>query len=551
MRRVKVVPAGSALDCDVLIIGSGPAGLSVAMEMTGTTHRTILLDSGGQRETAQSRDLLRGFVWPEGSHEPLETNRRRQFGGSSTAWGGRCIPMDPIDFVHRPWIPFSGWPIDWNDVNVYLTRATFLCEAGDAVFDAASAFPERQREMIAGFDGVDVVSSPLERWGPPTNFAQRYGPLLDRNDNITILLNATAVGLQLDPATRRVEYVDVAATSAHRFTIRARNVVLACGGIENARMLLSANNVVLAGLGNEFDQVGRYYMSHVSGMHAWAQFKDRGQNFIFDFERHNGTYVRRRLWITPEAQRRERIGNASASFLTPFADGSSQSNALSSAVFIAKFAIGLTRQRSAAHFMRNRKLLLDHTLHVMRSAPRLLPQVAEAVRQRYFAKRRLPILLPRKDDLNNSFGLCYQTEHMPNPDSRIVLHPERDALGLPRAEMRVAFTDRDVQTVLATHAIIKEQFRSSGTGDLIYDQASLENEVRDRLRSFDSAAHHIGTTRMSSDPTSGVVDKNCRVHGTQNLFVAGSSVFPTSGHANPTLMIVALALRLAAHLKTL
>lgn len=549
MAVAAVPPHGSVVDCDLLIIGSGPAGVTVATEMVGTPHKVILLDSGGARETPQARDLLRGYVWPHGSHEPLENNRRRQFGGTSTAWGGRCIPMDAIDLVRRSWIPFSGWPLEWQDINVHLARATALCEAGDAVFDVSAAFPERQREMIRGFDGADIVSHMLERWGPPTNFARRYGPSLERSGNVTVMLNSTVTGLKLDAATRRVESAEVTAIAGHRFTVRARNIVLACGGIENARILLASNDVAPAGIGNDFDNVGRYYMSHLSGMHAWAELKDCGKSFVFEFEKHRETYVRRRLWVTPEAQRREEIGNAIATFLTPFADSAYQTPALSSAIFLAKFGIDLARQRSTASFKDNRKLLFRHMSCVARNLPELLPQIAEAGRQRYFSKRRLPILLPRKTDLNNRFGLCYQTEHAPNADSRIVLHTERDALGVPRVEVRIAFSDLDVRTVVTTHALIKKQFRESGTGELIYNEKTLAGDVLDKLRSFDSAAHHAGTTRMSADQRNGVVDKNCRVHGTQNLFVAGSSVFPTSSHANPTLTIVTLALRLAAHVK--
>lgn len=397
------------------------------------------------------------------------------------------------------------------------------------------------------------MSAPLNSsaGGPPTNFARRYGPQLERSKNVGVLLNGTATSLRLDPATRRIESVDIAVNAGHRFTIRARTVVLACGGIENARMLLASNDIMAAGIGNEFDNVGRYYMSHLSGMHAWAELTDGGKSLIFDFEKHAGTYVRRRLWVTPQAQQRERIGNSIATFLTPFTDDDAQGAALSSAIFLAKFGIGFARQRRLSHITEHKALLFEHTSRVVRNAPKLVPQVAEAVRQRYFSGRRLPILLPRKEDLNNRFGLCYQTEHAPNAESRVVLHIDRDALGVPRAELRVAFSEIDIRTVVATHALIRKQLRQTGTGDLIYNEESLQDEVRGGLRRFDSAAHHIGTTRMSSNPRDGVVDSDCRVHGTENLFVAGSSVFPTSGHANPTLMIVALAHRLADHLKSL
>ncbi|MDR6758897.1 choline dehydrogenase-like flavoprotein [Mycoplana sp. BE70] len=549
MPRLNTVPAGTILECDVLIVGSGPAGITIAMELAGSSLRTILLESGGERETAQSRDLLRGSVHPAGSHEPLETNRRRVFGGTSTAWGGRCIPFDPIDFERRPWIPYSGWPLEWRDVQPYFARAAFLCEVGEPMFDASAAFADRQAEMIAGFDGGGVVSSPLERWGPPTNFAKRYGPLLDKYANLTTVLNATVVGLKFDPEAGCVEYAEVASGPEHRFIVRARRIVLACGAIENARLLLASNDVASAGLGNAFDRVGRFYMSHPSGMHAWSRLTDPGDSFIFGFERHGDTYVRRRFWITPTAQRRWRIGNAVASFLTPYGEDAMPEGALSSAVFVAKFSIALARKRDFSGIMRDRKVLLRHIGRMAKDAPALVPQLVEAARQRFFAKRRLPILLPRKEDLNNRFGLVYQTEHLPNPDSRIVLHSERDAFGVPRAEARIAFTDLDVRTIIATHALVREQFRRSGAGELVYGEKALEQQVRARLRMFDTMAHHVGTTRMSKEPAAGVVDENCRVHGIGNLFVAGSSVFTTSSHANPTFMIVALALRLAEHLR--
>lgn len=549
MPRLKTVPAGTILACDVLIVGSGPAGITIAMGVAGSSLRTILLESGGERETTQSQDLLRGFVHPVGSHEPLEANRRRVFGGASTAWGGRCIAFDPIDFKPRPWIPYSGWPLSWRDVQPYQARAAALCEVGEPVFDAGTAFPGRQAEMIAGFDGGGVLSSPLERWGPPTNFARRYGPLLDKQANMTTILNATLVGLKFDPESGCVLYAQVALAPDHRFIVRARRIVLACGAIENARLLLASNDAASAGIGNAFDKVGRFYMSHPNGMHAWSRLTDPGGRFLFGFERHGETYVRRRFWITPTAQRRRRIGNAVASFLTPYGDEELQAGALSSAVFIAKFALALARKRDVADILRHRKVLLRHFGRMAKEAPALVPQLVEAARQRFFAKRRLPILLPRKEDLNNRFGLFYQTEHLPNPDSRIVLHSERDALGVPRAEARIAFTDLDVRTVMTTHALVRDQFRRSGTGELVYDERDLEQQVRARLRMFDSMAHHAGTTRMSKEPATGVVDENCRVHGTSNLFVAGSSVFPTSSHANPTFMIVALALRLAEHLQ--
>ena len=546
--------AGTVLDCDVCVIGGGPAGIAIGHELAGSSKSVILLESGGWKETPESQDSLRGFVWPSESHEPLEENRRRQFGGSSVAWGGRCVPLNQVDFENRSWIPFSGWPIRAEDLRLYLGSATKLCEAGRPIYDAREAFPDRQHEMIVGFDGPDVISSALERWGPPTNFAKRYRMLLEKARNITVLLNATATRLQLDQASGKVSEVNVAVTDSHRFSIRAQHVVLACGGLENARLLLASNNVARSGIGNGSDKVGRFYMSHTGGIHAWASLHDSTRGFIYEFERDSSAYVRRRFWVTAEAQRREEIGNAIACFLGPYLDQPMQDNPLSSATYLAKFALNLRRNSGRGRMERvrqNREALLRHIKVVVGGGLTFAPQIADIVRQRYFSNRRLPILLPRRVDLNNRFELFYQTEHVPNPSSRIVLRSERDALGVPRIEARISFTDLDVRTVVQTHRLIKEQLRRTGTGELHYEDAALEEAVRAQLRKFNSAAHHIGTTRMSGKAIDGVVDRNCRVYGTENLFVAGCSVFPTSGHANPTLTLVALAVRLAEHLKVL
>jgi len=156
-------------------------------------------------------------------------------------------------------------------------------------------------------------------------------------------------------------------------------------------------------------------------------------------------------------------------------------------------------------------------------------------------------VLPPKSD--NNFHLFYQAEHAPNPASRVVLSAQRDALGMPRLEARIAFSQIDVRTVLAAHQLMKRRFEESGTGELVFDDAALLEKLESDIKHFNSSAHHMGTTRMGTDPHTSVVDGNCRVHGVQNLYVAGASVFPTSGHANPTLTLVALAIRLAEHLK--
>lgn len=546
------IPAGQVLQCDVCIVGGGPAGITIARELAGGAAKVILLESGGRKETAQARDLYRGFAEPKGSHEPLEENRRRVWGGATTAWGGRCIPFDSIDFEKRSWVPHSGWPITKAQLDPFYARAVKLCEAGEYRYTTEQAFPEKQREMIAGFDGPNVTSDRMERWGPPTHFGKRYARELESAQNITVLFHANCLHIQLQSDGQKVEQIRAASFERNEFFIRARVFVLACGGLENTRLLLASNDVMKAGIGNHSDKVGRFYMSHLFGSLAVARLRDNTSGFIFDLERDKEqVYCRRRFWITPEAQKKNRMLNAIAFFFRPPLGRAVHRNALFSSAYLAKFFMTTFRRNSpgkaAAIIRENRAALLGHMKIVASDAPGLVPQIALIVKNRWFAKRRLPFILPPKD--HNYYYLYYQSEHAPNPESRVMLHEEKDFFGMPRLVAKVRFTEMDVETVLRTHQLLREQFSATQTGELTYDESELRQDIQHEIGDFNSSAHQIGTTRMSISPVEGVVDADCRVHGIQNLFVAGSSVFPTSGHANPTLTIVALAARLADLLK--
>lgn len=553
MEDARKIPPGKIFQCDVCIIGGGPAGITIARELAGTKANVILLEGGDVKETAQARDLYRGFADPRKSHEPLEENRRRQWGGTSAAWGGRCIPFDAIDFEKRDWVPHSGWPITKAQLDPFYARALALCEAGEYKFHTEEAFPEKQREMIKGFDGPDIVSNEMERWSPPTQFGKRYGRDLQAAPNITVLFNANCLHIQLAPEGNRVTQVRVASFERNEFLVRARFFILACGGLENARLLMTSNDVMKGGIGNHSDKLGRYYMSHLFGALAMARLRDNGAGFIFDLERdRDQVYCRRRFWPTPAAQEREHLLNAIAFFFRPPLSRAVHRNALFSSAYLAKFFLTTLKRNKPAKAMaiirENRAALKSHLKIVAADAPGLIPQVASIVRNRWFAKRRLPFVLPHKS--NNHYCLYYQSEHAPNPDSCVVLHSEKDFFGMPRLLVKIKFSERDIESVLQVHRLIQKQFAATQTGELTYDESALREDVEHEIKDFNSSAHQIGTTRMSASPAEGVVNANCQVHGVDNLFIAGSSIFPTSGHANPTLTLLALAVRLSEHLKT-
>jgi choline dehydrogenase-like flavoprotein len=547
----KNIPGSTRLDADVCIIGGGAAGITIARSLDGGPLKVLLVAGGGSRETAFTTDLYTGVVEPFDTHEPLQENRVRAWGGSTVAWGGRCIPYDAIDFRRRDWIPHSGWPLSYDELLPYIREAVGVCEAGRPEFDARAAFPGTQAEILAGIDGDDMHSWPLERWSPPTNFATRYGQGFNRSRNVTVVLEGHVVRLAVNSTGSAVTHAVVASAPNRVFEVRAATFVLAAGGLENPRLLLASNDVIPTGLGNGHDLVGRFYQSHRFGVCGEAVLRDPMRNFVYEFERDSdGVYCRRRFRLSDTAQEQHRIGNAIAFFARPGAGAAVHRNAITSSVYLAKTVMNAAKRgpiRMAQHLVRERSILTQHAKVVMSDGIRSAPDLWSLAVARFGGARRLPSILPPRRF--NHFHLYYQTEHAPNPESRVALADERDALGMRRLSVHVAFSPVDFDTVRQLYRVFARRFAASGAGTFSYSDDALEQQLDATGQGFNSNAHHIGTTRMADIPSNGVVDRDCRVHGMQNLFVSGSSVFPTSGHANPTLMIVALALRLAHLLK--
>ncbi len=537
------------LEADVCIIGSGPAAISIALRFANSQTNVLVISGGGWSETVTNQDLYRGVVAPGVAHESLEENRRRQFGGTSAAWGGRCIPFDPIDFKKRSWVPDSGWPITYDDLLPYYQQAAELCQIGRYEYDAQKAFPDNGPEIVAGLDSEDLVSYPLERWSPPVHFAKTYRTELESSPNIRVLLDAHVLSLQMQTGRDLISHVDVA-MGPLRLTVTARHFVLATGGIENARLLLaSANSYFPTGIGNQHDNVGRYYMAHLDGTYVELKIKDK-QKLRAGFERDaGGVYCRRRWWITEPAQEAGKLLNTIFFLYHPTTQNGHRDVVFSS-IYVAKSALAVMRQKSIVKAVSKAKQLLpsmkEHAVNIVKNGVSQLPDMIQLGMKR-MAKRRLPYVLPSKR--NEYWGLYFQAEQMPNRSSRVYLSKsEKDAYGIPRAEVHIAFTEDDRESIIKAHRLFVQNFRQKDLGDIYYDEAELRQYLAKQINSFNSSAHHIGTTRISADPRTGVVDDQYKVYGLTNLFVAGASVFPTGGHANPTLTIVANALRLAHNL---
>ncbi|GAB4024901.1 GMC oxidoreductase [Spirosoma koreense] len=541
---------GQVLTTDICIIGSGPAAISTALSLASAQRNVIVVSGGNWSETVPNQDLNRGVVPQPGAHEPLEENRRRQFGGTSAAWGGRCIPFDPLDFKERSWVPDSGWPFSYETLEPYYRQATKLCQIGEYAFDAHTAFPNNGREIIDGLDTDEIVSNYLERWSPPVNFAKDYRTELENSPTLQVLLDAHVLKLNMQDDSDRISTVDVT-MGGSPLVIQANTFVLAAGGIENPRLLLaSANERFPMGLGNQNDNVGRYYMAHLKGVYAEIDPANR-ESLLVDFERDaEGVYCRRRWWIPEEAQQAHQLLNT-VFFLYLSNSPEGHRDMLFSARFIGKGLLSILAERSVRGvFEKSRQVLPSLKEHAVNMATNGLTQLPDLIRlsMKRLAKRRLPYILPSMK--SKYWGLYFQTEQAPNRESRVYLSTtETDAFGMPRAEVSIDFLEADVESVVVAHNLFVDNFRKKNLGEVLYSEEGLRDYLDKSLRTFNSGAHHIGTTRMSDDPQTGVVDRNAKVYGLSNLYVAGSSVFPTGGHANPTFTIVAHALLLADHLK--
>jgi choline dehydrogenase-like flavoprotein len=468
---------GAVIRADVGIIGAGAAGIAMALQFLGDGLHVALIESGGLDYEADTQALYEGVVTGL-DYFALDTARLRYFGGSTNHWGGQSMPLQPIDFAARDWVPSSGWPVSYDVFTRYLPRAEPLCRltlaaAGQEVWEPGPEMPDLPLDDT-GFEPV-LLRYPR----PEFSFGSIHRRTIEQAVFVRCYLHANATGFATDPDRRRITSVSLASLDGRRATLVADKFVLATGGIENCRLLLAAD------LGNEHDQVGRYVMEHPNydtGLVRIVEtpYLSRARTEIDTQE------VRFDSQLSPEAQAEAGILNHSV-FLLPQDRGP--------------------------------------TGRVGRLWDRLTDRVVGPEEHSYKLRVRL--------------------EHAPNPDSRITLIDETDALSMPRVALDYRFGPLEARTV--EH--VCDAFASAvGMADLGRMQVGFD-PASDWEANVGWQYHHCGGTRMSADPRHGVVDVNCRVHGIDNLYVAGSSIFPTAGHANPTMNLLAFAIRLADHLK--
>ncbi len=539
------IPDGSVLDTDVCVIGAGPAGLTLARELAGSGTRVCVVESGGADFETAPQELSR-LAASESDIAPDPGARRRQFGGNSHLWGGRgygfgqrvrYLPLDPIDFEERDWVPYSGWPFSRADLEPYYQRAYEACGISSPSHSCADA--EAVDALRLPVDGT-FCETGVEWFGRAAVFGADAQAALRRDREVTILLHANASELIERSGSSTVESLRIQCLNGRSHSIAAKVFALAAGGIENPRLLLLSNASRGNGLGNHHDLVGRFFMDHFRVENALRlepsdpKLFDRAR--LYDVRQlANGQVVGCKLKLTDAVLRRERLLNSAVMLMPRLRED---------------HADALRRARGLATSVARGRLAPDPigTLaNLGRSAPTLLSMMAvSAVRQRrlrpYFEQGWS--YLPKNAGRFGHFSLQVQIELVPDPSNRVVLSDEVDRFGRRMPSVRWKWGRLDVDSLRRSRDLYATTLAAAGLGRVSTPAEDGAIEVAP-----EGINHHIGTTRMHSDPRQGVVDADCRVHGVDNVYVNGSSVFPTGGYQNPTLTIVALAIRLADHIK--
>ena len=525
---------------DLCVVGTGPVGMALALEFDRLGDEVLVLESGGIELDPAAAEAARAQIVDPTRHAPMEIAVCRALGGTSWTWGGRCVAYDDIDWMQRDFVTDAHWPLTHDAMRPWYMRASEHLLCGDDTF----TIPYEKK--LTG----DLTLDSVERWARESRTILKHRSHLLGSDRIKLSLNSTVTDLNLSADRRRVESLAVS-TPEGACIVRARRIVLALGGVETTRLLLSVQQHWPGHFGGVNGPLGRYYMGHISGKIASIVFNDPDLINDLDFKLdESGAYHRRRFMLTADAQLQHKVLNTAFWPDNPSFYDPNHGSGVLSAVFLALAFPPAGRRLlpeaiRLAHTGPRPYRVAAHLRNAILGAPRGARDIYRILRDRFIEKPRKPgFLVPNK---GGKYALHYHAEQVTHPDSRITLCGERDYFGVPRAVIDLRYTDQDVQSVIDSHELLDKGLQENGIGRLQYLYGPEQLSERIYAQASDGY-HQVGTTRMGEDARQSVVDPNLKVHSVEDLFVASSSVFPTSGQANSTLLAVAFGIRLAHHL---
>ncbi|NQV57622.1 MAG: GMC family oxidoreductase [Rhodospirillales bacterium] len=513
------VQTGSEIEGEICIIGAGAAGLAIANEFMNTNHKIILVESGGVEQDDKTQALYEGEDEPAG----LENARTRFFGGSTNCWHGRCAPLDNSDFQSKDWVPHSGWPFARDELVPYYEKACQLLKIGSFKQFLSTDWDKElyPGQFFSSFKSPDsrisgvpfVESREMDRKLGPRMYER-----LKQSKNIHVFLNLNLTDLGLNSNRSRLKKIDVATLNGRTFSVRSNFFVLALGGLENPRLLLASDKVDPRGVGNKNDLVGRYFMGH--SFTNMGEILYTNDQYCFDKESIGSPRGQLFFKLRDEFQKKSKILNAG--------------------FWLSK---NISKGEMTFRYLRRDTLrgrTPDNLGEQLAEMSKNFGDVVHAAACNILGKRNRP----------NTWDFMVQAEDLPDPENRVTLGHQTDALQIRRLKVRRKGSDLARQTVLKASEVFAAEMTRLGMGRVKLSSDYSEGRLfrSDEVNDLE-LGHDIGTTRMDDNPKKGVVNSNCQLHGVENLYVAGSSVFPTSGFANPTLTIIAMAIRIAGHIK--
>ena len=515
------------IEADICIIGAGAAGITMAMDLIDKPWNVVVLEAGGTQYNKETQNLFAGKNIGREYFDLLH-ERLRFLGGTTNHWGGWCAPLAPIDLAKRSWVPLSGWPMSWEELEAYYPRAQELCQLGRYDYDPKSWLGDKLQ--LLDFER-ELYEHYAYHFSPPTQFGRVYSAQLKKAKNINVIMHANVVDMVCNDGVSHMQTVQAQTLSGKRLSVSAKTFVLASGGIETARLLLATNKQNAKGLANDNDLVGRYFMEHLEGIVGHIQ-KDNPNDarWLNSYSKRvvdgQNVQLMSAARLSATAQEKLQVLNVGHSFRSEI----DQNTGYLSAKRLALTALGRKKQSS-----------------YLQDMGYILGDLDEIARWVYHRSQGTNYQFPVT---NEPAAIWAYVEQEPNPSSRITLIEEKDALGMPRIALDWRVTALEKRTISeSSKHVAQEISRLTGMRVQLDEWVLAKDDfISDAMH---GGHHHMGTTRMSDTAQTGVVDKDCKVFGIDNLFIASSSVFPTSGYANPTLTIVALASRLAGHLDQL
>lgn len=491
---------------DLCIVGAGAAGIAMAMDWNGRSEKVVLLEGGGFEYEQEIQEQFDGTADGQ-RYYPLMSTRLHYFGGTTGHWSGLCTPFDPIDFKARHWVPESGWPIALDNLLPYYSKANEVLGLGPLGYQL-SAWTQEVPNLIPFPLDPTVFLSKIWQYSK-ARYGTLYRDTIVKSKNIHLLTYANATEIVLGQDKKHVRVISVKTPSGKSMRISAKRFVLACGSIQNARLLLASNRQIESGIGNDYDRVGRYFMEHpeITAGEVWLN-----KSFETDlyFRKSASTRVSAEIAFSAAAQEKYKLLNGTFSL----------------------FPLGMGQfQTPRINLWQNKD-------------PRKSKEVTAAD---WGAARR------KSKNLEGAIQFAYKLnarlEQAPNPNSRISLGSEKDALGVPKAHLHWELGQLEKDSLRNMCLLLGREFGKTELGRVRLNAFLTDPDNRQFPDHTNGGWHHMGTTRMHQDPKKGVVNSECRIHNVSNLFVAGASCFTTGGAANPTLTLTALALRLSDYLK--